>query len=104
MYEYVQDPACREMLTAALDLAAQGIAVFPLKYCGKEPEAKSRGFYDASANEAVIQRWFGGNFKRNLGARMGQASGVFVVDEDQPGALECIRTINTAESWVDARE
>jgi hypothetical protein len=83
-------PHCREVLEAALALAAEGIAVFPLKYATKEPEARSRGFYDATTNPATIRRWFGGKFKRNLGARTGQASGVWVLDEDELGALAAL--------------
>jgi hypothetical protein len=82
------DPHCRATLESALALAAEGIAVFPLGFQSKQPEARSRGFKDATTNPAVIQRWFGGNFKRNLGARTGQASGVWVLDVDNPGALE----------------
>jgi Bifunctional DNA primase/polymerase, N-terminal len=80
-------PHCRATLESALALAAEGIAVFPLKYRSKEPESRSRGFYDATTNPAMIRRWFGGNFKRNLGARTGQASGVWVLDVDKPDAL-----------------
>jgi hypothetical protein len=86
----VQDPYCRAVLEAALALAGEGIAVFPLKYAAKEPEARSRGFYDATTNPATIRRWFGGKFKRNLGARTGQASGVWVLDEDELGALAAL--------------
>jgi hypothetical protein len=85
-----QSPECREVLNAALNLASQGIAVFPLKYRCKEPEARSRGFYDAGANKAVIKRWFGGNYRRNLGARTGKASGVWVLDVDNPDALKLL--------------
>jgi hypothetical protein len=35
---------CREVLDAALMLAAQGIAVFPIVYRAKEPPKGSRGF------------------------------------------------------------
>jgi hypothetical protein len=90
MNAMVQDHYCRSVLEAALALAAEGIAVFPLKYAAKEPEAHSRGFYDATTNPATIRRWFGGKFKRNLGARTGQASGVWVLDEDELGALAAL--------------
>jgi hypothetical protein len=90
MNAMVQDPYCQEILKAALALAAQGIAVFPLKYATKEPEARSRGFYDATTNPATIRRWFGGNFKRNLGARTGGASGVWILDEDNADSLNAL--------------
>jgi hypothetical protein len=63
MYESVCDSECREVLNAALALARLRIAVFPLKYATKEPEPRSRGFYDADTNPARIKRWFGGNYK-----------------------------------------
>lgn len=84
-----RDPCCEEMLEAALALAAQSIAVFPLRYRTKEPETP-HGFYDASTNPAVIRRWFGGNFKKNLAARTGIASGVWVFDADNRDSLKTL--------------
>ena len=83
------DPECGAMLDAALALAAKGMAVFPLKYLTKEPATRC-GFYDASTNPATIERWFGGNFKRNLAVRTGLASGVWVLDVDDAGSLEAL--------------
>lgn len=84
-----QDPDCREMLASALSLAASGIAVFPCIWRKKEP-ATRRGFYDATTNPATIQRWFGGNFKRNLAVRTGLASDLWILDVDDPESLEAI--------------
>jgi hypothetical protein len=85
----IQDSYCRDVLNAALSEAAQGIAVFPCLYGQKEPATK-RGFYDATTNPATIKRWFGGSFKKNLAARTGQASGVWVFDEDNPDSLKAL--------------
>jgi hypothetical protein len=85
-----QDRDCREMLETALALAAKGIAVFPLNHGTKKPAKGSRGFYDATTNPATINRWFGGNFKRNLGARTGLVSGVWVFDADDLDALRAL--------------
>jgi Bifunctional DNA primase/polymerase, N-terminal len=86
---FQDDPACREMLIAALALAAAGLAVFPAVYRTKEPATK-RGFYDASTNLATVRRWFGGNYRRNLAVRTGLASGAWVLDVDDPDALTAL--------------
>jgi hypothetical protein len=83
------DQYCQALLESALLLAGLGIAVFPLKYRTKEP-ATRHGFYNATTNSATIRRWFGGDFKYNLGARTGQASGILVLDIDEPGSLEAL--------------
>jgi Bifunctional DNA primase/polymerase, N-terminal len=79
-------PSVNPVLDCALRLAGEGIAVFPCIYAAKEP-ATRRGFYDATTNPATIRRWFGGNYPRNLAIRTGQASGVWVLDIDDPDAL-----------------
>jgi hypothetical protein len=72
------------MLSAALDLAALGLSVFPCLEKSKEP-AVSRGFYSATTNPATIRRWFGDSFHHyNLAIRTGIASGVAVFDIDGP--------------------
>src|SRR5258708_38380816 len=86
---YFQDAHCAETLAAALALASVGFAVFPCVYAKKEP-ATRRGFFDASTNPGTIRRWFGGNFRRNLAVRTGNASGVWILDEDDPDSLKAI--------------
>jgi Bifunctional DNA primase/polymerase, N-terminal len=86
---YFQDAHCRETLDAALALASAGFAVFPCIYGQKEPATK-RGFYDSTTNAATIRRWFGGNFKRNLAVRTGQASGAWALDEDNVDSLKAL--------------
>jgi Bifunctional DNA primase/polymerase, N-terminal len=89
VYESVRDTYCQEMLQSALALAAQGIAVFPIKYRTKKPDTW-HGFKDATTNPATIRRWFCCNFQRNLGARTGQASGVWVFDADNLQSLSAL--------------
>lgn len=79
-----------EFLDAALALASQGMQVFPCVYAAKTPAKGTRGFYDATSNAAVIRRWFGGGFQRNLAVRAGAASKVWILDEDAPGAIAAL--------------
>jgi Bifunctional DNA primase/polymerase, N-terminal len=89
MSSHFHDAECRDILMAAIALAAAGLAVFPCVYCKKEP-ATRRGFYDATTNPVTIRRWFGGNFKRNLAVRTGRASGAWVLDVDNPESLKAL--------------
>jgi Bifunctional DNA primase/polymerase, N-terminal len=54
-----------EFLETALRYAAQGFAVFPCKYCTKQP-ALPGGFYAATTNPETIRRWFGGTCRYNV--------------------------------------
>jgi hypothetical protein len=65
----------------ALQYAARGYQVFPLKTGSKEP-ATRRGFYEATSNTATLRRWFTGARPYNIGIRTGVPSGVFVLDVD----------------------
>ena len=89
MYQYESDPYCQAVLESALALATKGISVFPLKYRSKEPDTR-RGFYDASSNPATIKRWFGGSYRRNLAARTGKVSGLWVFDADNLDSLKAL--------------
>jgi hypothetical protein len=91
-----------DTLQYALDLAAQGIAVFPLKYQTKTPDTR-HGFKDATTNPATIKRWFGGDYKRNLAVRTGQASGVWVLDIDDPAAFERIDALPATRQSTTGR-
>jgi Bifunctional DNA primase/polymerase, N-terminal len=77
------------LLDVALALGKAGIAVFPCLYAKKVPAIRG-GFYAATTNPATIRRWFAGAFPRNLAARTGNASGVWVVDVD---AIESVKTL-----------
>jgi Bifunctional DNA primase/polymerase, N-terminal len=85
-----QDSYCHKVLTAALTLASADIAVFPCIYREKEPATK-HGFYDATTNPATIKRTFGGNFRRNLAARTGLTSRIWVLDADDPDSLKALQ-------------
>src|SRR5688500_10453804 len=69
------------MLTAALSYAARGWHVFPLQPNSKAP-ATPNGLHDASADPEVIKRWDWEG--KNIGIRTGKASGVVVLDVDDP--------------------
>jgi hypothetical protein len=70
-----------DALSAALDYAAQGWAVFPCQSQGKEPATK-RGFKDATTNPATIRRWWLAQPDYNVGVATGAISGVLVLDVD----------------------
>jgi hypothetical protein len=72
----------RTALSAALDYAARGWAVFPCHPRAKEPATGSGGFYNAATNPATIRRWWLANPDYNIGVRTGPASRVFVFDVD----------------------
>lgn len=67
-------------LNHALELAARGFAVFPLQPRSKEPYPGSRGFLDATTDEAQITTWWTAAPDSNIGLR--PAPGVVVVDPD----------------------
>lgn len=63
--------------SAALEYAAAGLAVFPLR--GKAPRTQ-RGFKDASTDAELIAGWWDGSPDANVGIRTGD--GLVVVDID----------------------
>ena len=87
-----------QVLTAALDYAAHGWAVFPVhgivggecscgaKDCssrGKHPLTR-RGVKDASTDSQVVSGWWSRWPRANLALATGSASGVVVIDVDPP--------------------
>lgn len=77
------------MLAAALEYAAKGWPVFPLRVRDKLP-ATSHGLKDATTDEATIRRWWQKEPNANIGYATG--NGVAVVDIDELG------------SWTDLLE
>jgi putative DNA primase/helicase len=75
------------MVDYALHLASLGFAVFPLRPRDKRPLTRD-GFKSASKDPAQIQQWWSQWPDANLAIATGAASGVFVVDEDAPGACD----------------
>ena len=72
---------------AALDYAARGWAVFPLRPHDKTPlrsaEDGGRGCLDATTDAAVIQAWWQKTPGANVGIATGAASSLVVIDLDQ---------------------
>src|SRR5262245_43815342 len=69
------------ILSAALELAAQGFSVFPCHYKTKHP-ATFNGFKNATTNPATIRRWFGSATPYNVAVATGLVSRCFVLDVD----------------------
>jgi hypothetical protein len=81
-----------DALSAALDYAAQGWAVFPCQSQSKEP-ATRRGFKDATTNPATIRRWWLAQPDYNVGVATGAVSGVLVLDVDGGVGAETLRDL-----------
>lgn len=78
----------KSLTDAALEWAALGIPVFPCAPVTKSP-LTANGFYDASTDPETVKQLFSLSGEDTLiGARMGEASGLFAVDLDiyKPGA------------------
>jgi len=69
---------------AALDLARQGFAVFPIKARDKAP-ATEHGFKDGSTDPAVVEKLFAKRTGSNVGIATGPASDVWVLDVEAEG-------------------
>jgi hypothetical protein len=74
--------------SAALQLAAKGFAVFPLRPRSKEPYRDDKffrtvgGYECASRDPALIEFWWDRQPEANIGVATGSRSGVFVLDVD----------------------
>jgi putative DNA primase/helicase len=83
-------PPPNPLLQAALEYAARGWHVFPLKPRGKTPlipkERGGRGLYDATTDPAQIHSWWALYPQANVGIRTGACSGLVVIDADCPEA------------------
>ncbi len=79
------DPAPgNELMTAALDLAGCGFAVFPCRTGGKEP-ITMHGCKDASSDTAQVSKWWLDHPTANIGIATGGSSGICVIDIDNKG-------------------
>jgi hypothetical protein len=71
----------KPLLSAALDYAANGIAIFPIKERDKSPLTKN-GFKDASTDPETIAGWWGEWPNANIGLPTGEVNRVWVLDID----------------------
>lgn len=83
---------------------ALGFQVFPLALRSKEPlisrKNGGQGCKDATADMAVIRRWWGQRPRANIGIRCGQASGITVIDIDPANGGEQSVTALAAKGLV----
>ncbi len=87
------------LLQAALEYAAMGWSVFPVREGGKLP-ATEHGFLDATREARTIQHWWGENPMYNIGIATGEVSGITVIDVDGPKGIESSKTIVVPETRV----
>ena len=77
------------LLRAALGYARRGVPVFPCEPGGKRPLTPN-GFWEATTDERVVQRWWGRWPSANVGVPTGEASGLLVLDVDAGDGLGSI--------------
>ena len=82
-------------LSAALDLATHGFAVFPCVPKTKLPPWKG-GFYKATTNPATVRRWWLACPDYNVAIRTGIASGVWVFDADGDAGATSLADLEAA--------
>jgi Bifunctional DNA primase/polymerase, N-terminal len=78
------------MITAALELAAAGYRVFPVRPGDKRPPLVKGGFYAATTNPAQIHYWWRKWPDANIAARTGDGLAVVDVDPRNGGTLEAV--------------
>ncbi len=79
-------PHSVEVFQRALDYAAKGWAVLPLRPNGKEPLVEG-GVHAATTDPATIREWWARHPNANIGIALGRASGIVVLDVDDRDAL-----------------
>lgn len=76
-----------DRLTRALQLARDGVAVYPLASNSKVPLKGTQGYKDATTDAETIKGWFEHVPRANLGIRLDQAK-LIVVDVDRHGDVD----------------
>lgn len=112
----VSRPYSKDLLDAALEMAAKGIAILPChtpdregkcscrradcRSVGKHPRTTD-GLTSATIDTDLIRQWWSRWPDANPGARTGRASGVFVLDVDADGfdALDELAASRGAYNW-----
>jgi Bifunctional DNA primase/polymerase, N-terminal/Primase C terminal 1 (PriCT-1) len=89
------------MLSAALKLAATGMAVFPCRVRDKRP-ATANGFKDASRDHEQIRAWWQSEPNFNIGIATGTMSSIFVVDVDDDGGEHELCKLGVLPDTVEA--
>lgn len=74
------------LVAAALAYAAEGVPVFPCNSANKRPLTPN-GFKDATTDPAIIAAWWARWADAMIGMPTGKASGVWVLDIDDPEAF-----------------
>ena len=86
---------------AALQYAACGFAVFPLRPGSKLPRSGSHGFYDATTEPAQIEAWWTENPDYNIGFPVGD--GIIAIDLDTNHGSSDIDGVRTFEEYRQIR-
>ena len=81
-----------DRLTRALQLARDGVAVYPLASNSKVPLKGTQGYKDATTDVETIKGWFEHVPRVNLGIRLDQAK-LIVVDIDRDGDIDGTETL-----------
>ena len=81
--QFVDNP----LLSAALDLAAKGIPVFPCNALNKRPHTVN-GLNAATTDAEQIRRWWHKWPSAMIGVPTGAKSGAWVLDVDDPALFE----------------
>lgn len=86
-------------LTKALDLAEQGLAVFPLN-SDRKPFGGTRGLHEATLDPGVIEEKFSDDRAEYVGVNTGR-SGIIVLDLDQKNGKDGFAALEDAWLTVD---
>lgn len=81
-----------DRLMMALQLARDGVAVYPLASNSKVPLKGTRGYRDATTDVETIKGWFEHVPGANLGMRLDQVK-LLVVDIDRHGDIDGVQTL-----------